>query len=429
MTPDLHIRCHGVEKAFGAKRVLRGVDLDVRTGETLVILGGSGSGKSVLLKHMNALLRPDRGTVEVDGTPLAGRSEESLVPVRRQVGMLFQMGALFDSLTVGDNVAYGLREHRVCPEDELPDRIERALTMVDLPGAAALMPAELSGGMRKRAALARTLALEPRALLYDEPTTGLDPVVGSKINHLIRDLQTRLGLTSVVVTHDLHSAFFVGDRIAFLHEGRIRSVGTIAEIRATADTGPPGVPRGRVNMGASTRVGLVILAGLVIFGAALFTVGEQDHLWRRKVAYQVHFARSGGLQKGAQVSLSGVAIGTVTDMEFPSDPTQDFIDVHIEVESRIAPRIREHTVASIHTFGLLGDRYIELAPGPADAPPLRARQRDRLARSSRLRGPVRSERRHRHQRRRGGHTAAGPAGDRQSRRGPPRRDGAQQGVR
>jgi len=123
-------------------------------------------------------------------------------------------------------------------------------------------------------------------------------------------------------------------------------------------------------MGASTRVGLVILAGLVIFGAALFTVGEQDHLWRRKVAYQVHFARSGGLQKGAQVSLSGVAIGTVTDMEFPSDPTQDFIDVRIEVESRIAPRIREHTVASIHTFGLLGDRYIELAPGPADAPPL-----------------------------------------------------------
>lgn len=235
MTRDAHIRCRGVEKAFGSKRVLRGVDLEVRAGETLVILGGSGSGKSVLLKHMNALLRPDRGAVEVDGASLAGRSEESLVPVRRQVGMLFQMGALFDSLTVGDNVAYGLREHRVCPEVDIPDRIERALAMVELPGTAALMPAELSGGMRKRAALARTLALEPRALLYDEPTTGLDPVVGAKINHLIRDLQTRLGLTSVVVTHDLHSAFFVGDRIAFLHEGRIRSVGTIAEARASAD--------------------------------------------------------------------------------------------------------------------------------------------------------------------------------------------------
>jgi phospholipid/cholesterol/gamma-HCH transport system ATP-binding protein len=149
--------------------------------------------------------------------------------------MLFQQGALFDSLTVGDNIAYPLREHRLLAPEAIPARIREALAMVDLAGTEPLMPAELSGGMRKRAALARALVLEPRALLYDEPTTGLDPVVATKINHLIRDLQRRLGLTSVVVTHDLGSAFFVADRLAFLHEGRIRFIGTPEEARATKD--------------------------------------------------------------------------------------------------------------------------------------------------------------------------------------------------
>jgi len=155
--------------------------------------------------------------------------------VRRKVGMLFQQGALFDSLTVGENVAYPLREHRLLPRAAIPGRVREALAMVDLEGIEPLMPAELSGGMRKRAALARALVLEPRVLLYDEPTTGLDPVVGAKINHLIRDLQRRLGLTSVVVTHDLASAFFVADRIAFLHEGTIRFIGTPEEARAARD--------------------------------------------------------------------------------------------------------------------------------------------------------------------------------------------------
>jgi len=234
-TPE--IRCRGVEKGFGEKAVLRGVSLEVLAGETLVLLGGSGSGKSVLLKHMNGLLRADRGDVEVDGAALGALPEDELVPVRRKVGMLFQMGALFDSLTVGDNVAYPLREHQIMPPADMPARVRDALAMVDLAGAERLMPSELSGGMRKRAALARTLALEPRALLYDEPTTGLDPVVAAKINHLIRDLQRRLGLTSVVVTHDLGSAFFVADRIAFLYEGRIRFIGSVDEARASAD--PP----------------------------------------------------------------------------------------------------------------------------------------------------------------------------------------------
>jgi len=234
MTAPL-IRCHSVTKSFRANAVLRGVTLDVLTGETLVLLGGSGSGKSVLLKHMNGLLRPDTGSVEVEGTRLESLDEDGLVPVRRRVSMLFQQGALFDSLTVGDNVAFPLREHRMLAEDAIPARVAEVLAMVGLEGTEHVMPSELSGGMRKRAALARSLVLEPRTLLYDEPTTGLDPVVAAKINHLIRDLQQRLGLTSVVVTHDLASAFLIADRFAFLYEGRMRFVGTPSEARATTD--------------------------------------------------------------------------------------------------------------------------------------------------------------------------------------------------
>ena len=230
-----YIRCVGLHKGFRGKPVLRGLSLDVLAGETLVILGGSGSGKSVLLKHMNALLRPDAGTVAVDGVALETLDEDALTTVRRNVAMLFQQGALFDSLTVAENVAYGLREHELVPPEGIDEPVRRALGMVGLEGTERLMPAELSGGMRKRAALARALVLEPRALLYDEPTTGLDPVVAAKINHLIRDLQGRLKITSVVVTHDLGSAFFVADRIAFLHEGRIRFIGTPDEARADHD--------------------------------------------------------------------------------------------------------------------------------------------------------------------------------------------------
>jgi phospholipid/cholesterol/gamma-HCH transport system ATP-binding protein len=222
-------------KSFRGKAVLRGLDLDVLRGETLVVLGGSGSGKSVLLKHMNGLVQPDAGTVAVDGQVLGELEEEALAPVRRDVAMLFQQGALFDSLTVGENVAYPLREHRLAADDALRERVRKALAMVDLADSEALMPSELSGGMRKRAALARALVLEPRAVLYDEPTTGLDPVVAARINHLIRDLQRSLGLTSVVVTHDLASAFFVADRIAFLYEGRIRFAGPPDEARASQD--------------------------------------------------------------------------------------------------------------------------------------------------------------------------------------------------
>jgi len=225
------VSCRGLCKSFAAKLVLRGVDIDVLRGETLVVLGGSGSGKSVLLKHMNGLMRPDRGQIRVDGEDIGDLDEVALGPIRRKVGMLFQMGALFDSMSVLDNVAYPMRETGVRDEAAIRERVAQLLGVVGLADTEALTPAELSGGMRKRAALARALALEPRVLLYDEPTTGLDPVVAQKINVLIRDLQSRFGLTGVVVTHDLHSAFFVADRIAFLHEGRIAFTGTTQDAR------------------------------------------------------------------------------------------------------------------------------------------------------------------------------------------------------
>ena len=227
------ISCRGLYKRFAQKPVLANLDFEVRRGETVVILGGSGSGKSVLLKHMNALLRPDRGAVYFRGENIAEIPEIELPRVRRSIGMLFQMAALFDSMSVYDNVAYPIREWNLLPENRIPERVRELLDVVELEGTEKLAPAELSGGMRKRAGLARALALEPEVLLYDEPTTGLDPVVAQKINLLIRDLQRRFGLTSVVVTHDLHSAFTVADRLAFLNDGKIAFSGTPDEARRT----------------------------------------------------------------------------------------------------------------------------------------------------------------------------------------------------
>jgi phospholipid/cholesterol/gamma-HCH transport system ATP-binding protein len=235
MSAEPVIRVRGLTKRFDGADVLRRVDLDVEAGETLVVLGRSGSGKSVLLKHLNGLLQPDEGSVTYRGAELVGRRESELVGVRRHVGMLFQGGALFDSLDVGDNVAFALDEQRTCVEPDRSLRVARLLEMVGLPGTERRMPAELSGGMRKRAALARTLAIEPDVMLYDEPTTGLDPVTARQISLLIRDLQRRLGLSSVVVTHDLASAYNVGDRIAFLHDGRFLCTGSTNEVRNTAD--------------------------------------------------------------------------------------------------------------------------------------------------------------------------------------------------
>ncbi len=231
---DPVVELRAVSKAFGEKVVLDAVDLTVVRGEVLVILGGSGSGKSVTLRHMNGLTHPDSGEVFVEGLPVSGLAEEELGQVRRKVGMLFQMGALFDSMTVFENVAFSLFEHTKMTGEEIAARVTEVLGFVDLgPDVLPLLPSSLSGGMRKRVSLARTIALKPEVLLYDEPTTGLDPVTAMTINRLIVDLNSRLATTSVVVTHDIASALFVADRIAFLEKGRFAFVGTPGEARSS----------------------------------------------------------------------------------------------------------------------------------------------------------------------------------------------------
>lgn len=229
------IRLRGLRKRLGRKQVLDGVDLEIPTGCTMVVMGQSGTGKSVLLKHIIGLMRPDEGAIEVDGTELTSLRERDLDEVRKRFGMLFQGSALFDSLSVGENVALPMREHTAMRESEIRARVAERLEWVGLTGIEEMKPASLSGGMRKRVGLARAIAIDPAYILYDEPTTGLDPIMSDVINRLIRSLQQRIGVTSIVVTHDLHSAFSVGDRMAMLHEGRVVFTGSAEETRTTSD--------------------------------------------------------------------------------------------------------------------------------------------------------------------------------------------------
>lgn len=228
------IEWRGVHRSFGEKVVLRGLDLRVRAGESVAILGGSGTGKSVALRHVIGLVQPDSGSLLVDGRDVWEMDEDSLRSVRRRIAMVFQGGALFDSLDVGENVAFGLRVHRrELGEEAIAGRVAEVLALVDLAGIERLAPSELSGGMRKRVALARALAVGPEAILYDEPTTGLDPVTTMRVNRLIRDLQERLSVTSIVVTHDVGSAFHVADRIVYLREGRVAWDGSVGQARTS----------------------------------------------------------------------------------------------------------------------------------------------------------------------------------------------------
>lgn len=224
------IELHGVRKAFRGEPVLRGVDLAVAAGETFTILGGSGSGKSVCLKHMIGLLEADAGQVRIHGRDVTHLSERGWVEERKRFGMVFQGAALFDSLSVYENVAYPIREHRRDSEATLRDRVRACLAAVGLVGTEELVPAELSGGMRKRVGVARAIALEPSVILYDEPTTGLDPANSRRIGRLIRQLQEQLGVTSVVVTHEMDLCHAVSDRIALLRDGRIVVEGAAAEL-------------------------------------------------------------------------------------------------------------------------------------------------------------------------------------------------------
>jgi phospholipid/cholesterol/gamma-HCH transport system ATP-binding protein len=218
-----------VSKRFGDKVVLDDVSLEVRRGEMLVVLGGSGTGKSVLLKHISGLLRPDSGGVVVLGWGVSHREESELVELRRKVSYIFQQGALFDSLSVGENIAFPLREHTAMSDGEIRARVGELLERVGLAGIEALEPAALSGGMRKRVALARGLALEPEVILFDEPTAGLDPLTGMAITHLIKQIDETTTATSLVVTHDLAAAKELGGRVAFLKDGKFAFMGTLDE--------------------------------------------------------------------------------------------------------------------------------------------------------------------------------------------------------
>lgn len=229
------IKIEGVHKSFEDNEVLRGVDLEIKGGEAMVILGPSGCGKSVLLKHIIGLMTPDEGRILIDDTDISSLDRDGLFEMRRKFGMLFQSAALFDSMTVYENVSVGLTEHTKMSEEEKREIVAEKLDMVGLSLKEDLYPAELSGGMKKRVGLARAICMDPEIVLYDEPTTGLDPVIADTINELIMSLQERLNITSVIVTHDMRSAFMLGDRLSLLHEGEIRFVGNKDEIERSDD--------------------------------------------------------------------------------------------------------------------------------------------------------------------------------------------------
>jgi phospholipid/cholesterol/gamma-HCH transport system ATP-binding protein len=234
---DELIRFKDVYKSFGPKSVYRGLNLAIQRGDVLTIVGGSGVGKSVMLKMLIGLLKPDSGSIVFDGREVTAMKERELSIVRQRIAMLFQSGALFDSVSVGDNVAYGLAEHyhdKMSKED-IRERVAWALGLVDLPGVEEMRPSDLSGGMRKRVALARAIALQPEVVLYDEPTTGLDPINTARVNHLIMGLQAKLAITSIVVTHDMKSAFTISDKVAMVHSGRIICQGNVDDFRASRD--------------------------------------------------------------------------------------------------------------------------------------------------------------------------------------------------
>ena len=228
---EVMISLRQLTMAFGSKVVLDELDLDVYKGETLAVIGPSGSGKSTVIKVLTGLLAPTSGSVQIEGQETSGFDDDAWDELRCHMGVVFQYSALFDFLSVGENVAFGLRRHFELPEEEIQSRVAALLEIVGMPGTQSMMPAELSGGMKKRVGLARALAMQPQVVFYDEPTSGLDPVMTMTISRLIRKTQQTLGVTSVLVTHDMESAYFAADRIAMLYKGKIVQVGTPDEIK------------------------------------------------------------------------------------------------------------------------------------------------------------------------------------------------------
>lgn len=227
------IKIRDLHKSFGDNHVLCGINLDIVEGETITIIGGSGEGKTVLLRIIMGLMRPDKGSVEIDGVNIARLKEQKLAKIQKKIGMLFQGAALFDSMTVGENIAFGLHYLTELSEEEIEVKVSEKLKMVGLEGIEKLRPETLSGGMKKRVSLARAIAMDPEYILYDEPSTGLDPIMADVINDMVIHLQKELKITSIAVTHDMVSAYKISNRIAMLYEGKIEEIGTPHEIERT----------------------------------------------------------------------------------------------------------------------------------------------------------------------------------------------------
>jgi phospholipid/cholesterol/gamma-HCH transport system ATP-binding protein len=244
----MSIEVANIHKAFDGKDVLKGFSLTIPDGETVSVIGGSGSGKSVALKHMVGLMTPDEGDIWIDGENISRLDQESVYELRRNVGFVFQFAALFDSMTIAENVGMGLKRIAGMEPERIAQRVEECLNMVDLDGYGERRPSELSGGQRKRVGFARAIATEPKYMLYDEPTTGLDPVTSAVIDQIMIRLADELGVTGVVITHDMKSAFRISDRIAMLYDGRIRFVGTPDELRTTEDPVVKGFIEGRPEL-------------------------------------------------------------------------------------------------------------------------------------------------------------------------------------
>jgi phospholipid/cholesterol/gamma-HCH transport system ATP-binding protein len=256
------INLEGLVLGFGDHRVLDGLSLTIGDGKTMVVIGPSGCGKSVLLKCVMGLLRVEAGRIMVDDVDVTGINRRELYRIRKRFGMVFQSSALFDSLTVGENVSLALREHTRLSADEIKKTVEEKLAMVGLSDAEPLRPAELSGGMKKRVAIARAIVMDPDYVLYDEPTTGLDPITADRIDDLIRELQSKLAITSVAVTHDMKSAYKIGDKIAMLHKGRISFSGTPEETKKTDDPVVKQFIEGRWKKRQETELEIRLKAGL-----------------------------------------------------------------------------------------------------------------------------------------------------------------------
>ena len=250
---EVALSLRAINKAFGEKVILDGMTLDARRGETFCVIGPSGCGKSVTLKVIMGLLQPDAGRVFLWGDDVTGFNEQKMAPYRKRMGMVFQGGALFDSLNVFENVSFALNMHNLCSEEEMREKVSRGLSLVGLPGIEDKMPSELSGGMKKRVSLARAVVMEPELLLWDEPTTGLDPVMTAEIDRLIMEMQDQLGVTSIVVTHDLKSAYNVGDRVGVHWQGSLVEIGTPEQIQKSENPFVKQFIRGELEGPMKTR--------------------------------------------------------------------------------------------------------------------------------------------------------------------------------